>query len=107
MKNQAIMFDRLGGPEVLHVAEFDEPEPGPGEVCIRCTSAGLNRAELLFREGHYLRMPDLPSRSGKEAGGIVTDFSGGTNFPAMGTAAAGPGLHSRLIQLLNQTKSPT
>ena len=51
MKNQAIMFDRLGGPEVLHVAEFDEPEPGPGEVCIRCTSAGLNRAELPFREG--------------------------------------------------------
>ncbi len=71
MKNQAVLFDRLGGPEVLHIAEFDEPEPGPGELCIRCTSAGLNRAELLFREGQYLRMPDLPSRTGKEAGGIV------------------------------------
>ncbi|MEJ2159242.1 MAG: zinc-dependent alcohol dehydrogenase family protein [Chromatiales bacterium] len=93
MKNQAIMFDRLGGPEVLHVAEFDEPEPGPGEVCIRCTSAGLNRAELLFREGHYLRMPDLPSRSGKEAGGIVEAIGPGvTRFKPGDRVGSLPGM---------------
>jgi NADPH:quinone reductase-like Zn-dependent oxidoreductase len=93
MKNRAILFDRLGGPEVLHVAEFDEPDPGPGEIRIRCTSAGLNRAELLFREGQYLRQPDLPSRSGKEAGGIVDAIGPGvTRFKPGDRVGSLPGV---------------
>jgi len=37
----------------------------------------------------------------KEAGGIVTDFKGGTNYPRNGIAAANPVLHSQLIHCLN------
>jgi len=59
--NRAVLFDRTGGPEVLRVEDFEEPAPGPGEITIRCTSAGLNRAEILFREGHYFRQPSFPS----------------------------------------------
>ncbi|MGW8370159.1 MAG: zinc-dependent alcohol dehydrogenase family protein [Gammaproteobacteria bacterium] len=93
MKNKAIFFDRLGGPEVLYLAEFDEPAPGPGEICIRCTSAGLNRAELLFREGKYLRQPDLPSRSGKEAGGLVEAIGPGvTRFKPGDRVGSLPGV---------------
>lgn len=37
----------------------------------------------------------------KEAGGIVTDFKGGADYPRKGIAAANPALHSRLINCLN------
>jgi NADPH:quinone reductase-like Zn-dependent oxidoreductase len=32
---RAVTFSRIGGPEVLEVAELPEPQPGPGEVRIR------------------------------------------------------------------------
>ncbi len=37
----------------------------------------------------------------KEAGGIVTDFKGGMDYPGAGIAAANPALHSHLIDCLN------
>ena len=47
------------------------PEPGTGEVRLNVKAIGLNRAEVMFREGRYLESPVLPSKLGYEAAGIV------------------------------------
>ncbi|MEV0582131.1 zinc-dependent alcohol dehydrogenase family protein [Nonomuraea sp. NPDC050310] len=80
-----VLFDRLGGPEVLRLAELPLPEPGEGEALVRIDAIGLNRAEALFRSGGYYYQPTLPaSRLGSEAAGLVeavgpgvTDFAPG------------------------------
>jgi NADPH:quinone reductase-like Zn-dependent oxidoreductase len=59
------------------------PEPGTGEVRLNVKAIGLNRAEVMFREGRYLESPILPSKLGYEAAGIV--------------AAVGPGVDKSWI----------
>ena len=66
-----VRFHQTGGPEVLQVDELPLPEPGPGEVRLRVKAIGLNRAEVMFRMGRYLVEPELPSKLGYEASGIV------------------------------------
>ncbi|MEU8837425.1 zinc-dependent alcohol dehydrogenase family protein, partial [Streptomyces sp900116325] len=65
------MFRELGGPDVLTLEDVTIGEPGPGELRVRVDAIGLNRAEVLFREGNYLDQPTFPSRLGYEAAGIV------------------------------------
>ncbi|MEU8364945.1 zinc-dependent alcohol dehydrogenase family protein [Nonomuraea sp. NPDC048882] len=67
-----VVFDRLGGPEVLRLTEVPLAEPGEGEARVRIDAIGLNRAEALFRAGGYYYQPTLPaSRLGSEAAGVV------------------------------------
>ena len=66
-----VRFHALGGPEVLQLEELPVPEPGNGEVRLRVAAIGLNRAEVMFRQGHYLVEPKLPSNIGYEAAGVV------------------------------------
>ncbi|GAA1955099.1 zinc-dependent alcohol dehydrogenase family protein [Kitasatospora viridis] len=69
---KAVVFDEVGGPEVLRIVEVEVGEPGPGEVLVRISVIGLNRAEALFRAGDYYYQPQLPaSRLGFEAAGEV------------------------------------
>jgi NADPH:quinone reductase-like Zn-dependent oxidoreductase len=69
---RVVRFHQLGGPEVLRVEEVEVPPPGQGEIQIRIKALGLNRAESMFRRGHYLEEPKLPARLGYEAAGTVT-----------------------------------
>jgi NADPH:quinone reductase-like Zn-dependent oxidoreductase len=55
----------------LRIQEEPIPEPGTGEVRLNVKAIGLNRAEVMFREGRYLESPVLPSKLGYEAAGIV------------------------------------
>jgi NADPH2:quinone reductase len=48
-----IQIEQPGGPEVLKLAQGEKPRPGPGEVLIRVAAAGVNRPDLLQRQGHY------------------------------------------------------
>jgi NADPH:quinone reductase-like Zn-dependent oxidoreductase len=68
---RVIRFHRTGGPEVLEIEDLPLQEPGSGEVRIKVEAFGLNRAEVLFRQGLYLEQPDPPSRIGYEACGVV------------------------------------
>jgi putative PIG3 family NAD(P)H quinone oxidoreductase len=60
-----------GGPEVLRVAERDVPEPGPGELRIRVAAAGVNRPDLLQRQGRYPPPPGASDIPGLEVAGRV------------------------------------
>ncbi len=66
-----VRFHETGGPEVLKLEELPLAEPGKGEVRIKVEAIGLNRAEVMFRKGQYLETPQLPSRLGYEAAGLI------------------------------------
>jgi len=81
---KVVRFHQTGGPEVLQIEELPLPEPGPGEVRLRIKAIGLNRAEVMFREGHYLIDPTLPSGLGYEASGIVEALGEGVDRSWLG-----------------------
>jgi NADPH:quinone reductase-like Zn-dependent oxidoreductase len=66
-----IRFHETGGADVLQIEDLPFEEPGEGDVRLKVEAIGLNRAEVMFREGQYLEDPELPSRLGYEAAGIV------------------------------------
>ncbi|HYK36330.1 NAD(P)H-quinone oxidoreductase [Alloacidobacterium sp.] len=68
---------RFGGPEVLSVAERPEAKPGPGEVLIRVAAAGVNRADLLQREGKYPPPPGASPILGMEVSGHIAEIGAG------------------------------
>src|ERR1035438_7479926 len=66
-----VRLNEMGGPEVLHLVQVEKQEPGPNEVRLRIRAIGLNRAEVLFRQGAYVQKPNVPSILGLEAAGEI------------------------------------
>ncbi|MCK5379171.1 MAG: NAD(P)H-quinone oxidoreductase [Acidobacteria bacterium] len=67
----AIVCDGPGGPEVLRPAEVADPQPGTGDVLIEVEAAGVNRADLLQRQGLYPPPPGVSPILGLECSGRV------------------------------------
>jgi NADPH:quinone reductase-like Zn-dependent oxidoreductase len=84
MKARTVRFHRVGGPEVLAFEDLEVGEPGAGEVRLRVLAIGLNRAEAAYRAGRYLETPQLPSRLGYEAAGVVEAVGPGVAGVAVG-----------------------
>jgi putative PIG3 family NAD(P)H quinone oxidoreductase len=77
----AIEIARPGGPEVLRPARRERPRPGPGEVLIAVEAAGVNRPDVLQRQGHYAPPRGASDIPGLEvAGGIVEVGPGVTEW---------------------------
>ncbi len=74
---QAITITEPGGPEVLRLTEVPDPVAGPGEALIEVTASGVNRADLLQRQGHYPPPPGAPPYPGLECSGRIAAFGGG------------------------------
>jgi NADPH:quinone reductase len=70
---RAIQMTEFGGPEVLALAELAKPEPGPEEVLIRVSRAGLNFADTHTRTNSYVQKATLPLIPGGEVAGIRED----------------------------------
>lgn len=66
-----VRFHETGDADVLKLEERPEREPDAGEIRLKVEAIGLNRAEVLYRQGLYLEAPELPSRIGYEAAGVV------------------------------------
>jgi NADPH:quinone reductase-like Zn-dependent oxidoreductase len=77
MTMQRVVVDHYGGPEVLRVAEEEEPHPGPGEVCVRVLAAGVSFTDQLIRAGTYLGGPKPPFTPGYELVGVVEELGEG------------------------------
>ncbi|MGH7863913.1 MAG: quinone oxidoreductase family protein [Candidatus Binataceae bacterium] len=88
---KAIVFDKLGGPEVLKLGDVPIPEVRPGSVLVKVRAAGINFADTLFRQGQYVTAPKLPEVPGLEAAGVIEAVGAGVeNFkPGMRVAAIG------------------
>jgi len=83
-KARAALFHEVGDSEVLRLEQVDVPEPGPGEIRLRISAFGLNRSEAMFRQGWHPVKPQLPSRIGYEAAGIVESVGQGVTEFAVG-----------------------
>ncbi len=70
---RAIQMEEFGGPEVLRLADLDTPVPGPGEVLVRVSAAGLNFADTHTRENAYVAKAELPLVPGSEVVGVRED----------------------------------
>jgi NADPH2:quinone reductase len=71
---RAIRIDEWGGPEVLrHVTDAPEPVPGPGEVLVRVTRAGINFADTHASQNAYVAKYELPLTPGAEVAGVLAD----------------------------------
>lgn len=70
---RAVRFHEHGGLDRLQLDEIDVPHPGPGEVLVRVRACGLNRVDILSREGETPAPLDLPHISGTEAAGEVAE----------------------------------
>ncbi|MGI5287831.1 zinc-dependent alcohol dehydrogenase family protein [Nonomuraea polychroma] len=69
---KTVRFHEPGGPDVLRLENVEVGEPGPHELVVRVDAIGLNRAEVLFRSGHYIEpVREFPARLGTEAAGVV------------------------------------
>ncbi len=67
--------------DVLHLIELEPPEPGPGQVRIRVTAAGIGLPDVFMCRGTYPLTPPLPFTSGQEATGTVTAVGEGVDIP--------------------------
>jgi len=60
-----------GGPENLTLSDAPRPVAGPGEVVITVRAVGVNRADLLQRQGHYPPPPGISDVIGLEVAGTI------------------------------------
>jgi NADPH:quinone reductase len=74
----AIAITRPGGPEVLEPVTLPVPQPGDGQILVAVAAAGVNRPDVLQRQGGYAPPPGAPETPGLEIAGEVV--------------AAGPGV---------------
>ena len=65
-----------GAANALHAVQVPRPRPKPGEVLIRVRAAGVNRPDLLQREGNYAPPPGAPETLGLEVAGDIVIAAG-------------------------------
>jgi putative PIG3 family NAD(P)H quinone oxidoreductase len=70
---KAIVPREPGPPEVLELRDVEIPSPRRHEVLIKVAAAGVNRADLLQRQGHYQLPPGISEIPGLEASGTIAE----------------------------------
>ncbi|HZZ36258.1 MAG TPA: NAD(P)H-quinone oxidoreductase [Caulobacteraceae bacterium] len=73
----AITIEGGKGPaEALQAVQIERPTPGPGQILIAVKAAGVNRPDLIQRQGFYPPPPGAPATMGLEVAGDVTHGAG-------------------------------
>lgn len=87
---RAVVIRELGGPDVLELREVPAPHAGPGEIRVRVSTSGVNRADLLQRRGAHPAPPGSPRDiPGMEFSGIVDEIGAGVTRWAPGDRVMG------------------
>lgn len=68
---RAVIVETPGDVDALTIGELPTPTPGPGEVLVRTVASGVNRADVLQRQGHYPPPKGVTDVIGLEASGVV------------------------------------
>ena len=82
----AVLCTGPGGPEVMALGRVPTPKPGPGEVLVRVAAAGVNRPDIMQRQGKYPPPPGAPDTMGLEIAGTVVALGEGTRGLALDDA---------------------
>jgi putative PIG3 family NAD(P)H quinone oxidoreductase len=67
----AVIAVAAGDPDVLELQEVETPDPAPGEVLVKVAAVGVNRADLMQRQGHYPPPPGASPILGLECSGEI------------------------------------
>ncbi len=97
---RAVIVNEPGGVDALTIVERPDPDPGPGEVLIRVRAAGVNRPDLLQRQGLYEPPPGTTDILGLECSGEVVSLGDGVSGFAVGDevcALLGGGGYAELV----------
>jgi putative PIG3 family NAD(P)H quinone oxidoreductase len=81
-----IAISEPGGPLVLKPEKRPLPEPKPGEILIKVRAAGVNRPDVLQRQGAYPPPPGASDLPGLEAAGEVAALGEGVKRWKVGDA---------------------
>lgn len=81
---RAVVLREHGGPEVLHVEDVADPEPGPDEALVAVRATAVNRADLLQRMGMYPGPPAEVEIPGLEVAGTVIGIGDRVRAVALG-----------------------
>ncbi|MGW2820344.1 quinone oxidoreductase family protein [Streptomyces sp. NPDC001443] len=84
---RVVAFEEIGGPEVLRPVDLPDPEPGPGEVLVQVSYAGVNYGEVQHRLGDF-GAPEGETVTGLEASGTVAATGAGVTDLAVGDEVA-------------------
>jgi len=98
---KAIVFERLGGPEVMEYREFPKPELRPGTVLVRNHVIAINYGDTFFIRGTYLVKPVFPDVPGMEAAGVIEEVAPGVPDlkPGMRVAYIGMGSYAEYTRI--------
>lgn len=88
---RVVVGERLGGPEVLTVAEREAPRPEPGQVVVEVAAAGVNYMDIYQREGVGNYRTEPPFVPGAEGAGAVVAVGQGVSTLAVGDRVAWAG----------------
>ncbi|MBS0232933.1 MAG: NAD(P)H-quinone oxidoreductase [Proteobacteria bacterium] len=81
---KAVAINGSGGPEVLILTEVPVPQPKSGEVLIKVAAAGVNRPDVLQRQGNYPPPKGHSELPGLEVSGTVAALGEGATRFALG-----------------------
>ncbi|ASU77110.1 NAD(P)H-quinone oxidoreductase [Actinopolyspora erythraea] len=102
----AITIREAGEPHVMEWREVPTPEPGPGEVAVDVTAAGVNRADVAQRQGSYPPPEGASELLGLECSGTIAevgaDVTGWRPGDAVCALLAGGGYAERVIVPVTQ-----
>lgn len=68
---KAIQIEDFGGPEVMNLVEVPDPEPGPGQVLVEISRAGVNFSDTHITKDEYVARQQLPLIPGIEFVGVA------------------------------------
>jgi putative PIG3 family NAD(P)H quinone oxidoreductase len=77
-------ISKPGGPEVLIPETRDVPKPGPGEILVKVSAAGVNRPDVAQRSGSYPPPPGASDLPGLEIAGTVVALGDGATRHKLG-----------------------
>ena len=80
----AMGYDDPGGPDVLRPETLPLPEPGDGQVLIRVAYAGVNRPDVIQRQGFYPPPPGASPVPGLEVAGTIATVGSGVQPEMLG-----------------------
>jgi NADPH:quinone reductase-like Zn-dependent oxidoreductase len=88
---KAVTFAEYGAPDVLHVADVDEPHPGPGQIRVAVRASGVNPIDWKARSGMMrdVMAVSFPVIDGREAAGVVDEVGPNVSGVAVGDEVFG------------------
>ena len=77
-------YDAPGGPDVLRIETLPVPQPGPDEVLVKVSHAGVNRPDVIQRQGFYPPPPGASPIPGLEIAGEIVALGEGVAVENLG-----------------------